>query len=333
MKMEEKTKCSQVKVEELPFFKKGSLVYAKSGHELELSDKHYRCRQHCKSESGEKQIKKENLEKNFNYMALKLRFDKETGTRMALTLLDDCFKEYIFNAKAIDSKQEILDTTIRSMDLDSKNIGSIRAEDNYRKTGIAKGIGKVKKEDITNFKDYFVALHKELQPLHLFSVLISYIKTLSDPEYSAKIGQGVALISRKIYITNKGTIVKIELERWGWYILNYINRHVPNYLKNIKDNGVIITNDPNDEILKMNVETAIKYFDKDNFMEAMHWFDVGTLYSMFAMSETMLKTLVHGGPEDIKKATMMFMSFLNSNPLAQFTAQIYPAIGKVKIKK
>ena len=328
--MEEKITNNEIRIEPLPFFKKGTLVFSDSGHELELSDKHYRCKEHCRSFFGERQIKKDNLEKNFTYYVQKFRIESKEAGKIS----DDLMKKYLIDLLMdpdIDGKQEVLDTTIRAMDEDLKNIKSVRAEDEFYETGEFKGGGTISKEDIKTFEEAFVAKQVEILPQHLFAILLSYLKTLSDPAYAKYLGQGLALISKKIYISDSGKIEKIEFERWGWYIMNYFDKRFPNYLNNLKVNGVVITNgyDANTEL---GIREAINEFRGSNFYEALNWLDVGSLTELFGILRSVIKAM-KGSPEDIQLATLQVMDFMNTNSLAQFTSQMLPAVGEVKLKK
>lgn len=330
IKMEEKVINNQIVIEQLPFFKKGTLIFADSGHELELSDKHYRCKEHCRSFFGERQIKKDNLEKNFNYYVQKFRLETKTGEKVA----DELLRKYLIDLLTepdIEGKQEVLDTTIRAMDEDLKNIKSVRAEDEYYETGEFKSGGKIAKEDIKTFEDTFVAKQTEILPQHLFAVLLSYLKTLSDPAYAKYLGQGLALISKKIYISNEGKILKIEFERWGWYIMNYIDKQFPNYLNDLKAKEITIVNG-HDEITELGIREAINEFRGSNFLEAMNWLDVSSLSKLFEILRGVIKAM-KGKPEDIQLATLQVLDFMNTNPLAQFASQMLPALGKIKLKK
>lgn len=329
--MNEKPLVNPIAIKQLPFFKKGCLVFVRSGHELEESSRHYRCKEHCKSESGEQQIKKENLRKNFQYFAEKFCFELENIADIGNELLKKHLAKLI--TSAFDgNKQDILDATIASMDRDVKNIKSVRAEKIYEETGAYKGGGKIKKEDITTFKNIFIEQQKDLQPMHLFAVLISYMKTLSDPRYRKHLGRGLALITKKIYLSDRGKIVEVEFERWGWYILNYIDHHIPGYLSGLEKKGIVITNGA-DEILDLEIEDAIAYFNDGNFLDAMHWFDVGSISDLFTVPQTMIKAM-DAGPEDVQKAMVMFLEFMKNNPSAQLATGLYPAVGKgIKRKK
>lgn len=332
MKMKKKILINPITIKKFPFFKSGSVVFADSGHELEESSKHYRCKKHCKSGSGEMQIKKENLQKNFQYFAEKFCIDQKKGIAIGERLLDKYLIKLLIGIGYPSGKQEILDSTVTVMSEDLKNIKSIKAEDEYRKTGKFKGGGKIKKEDVKDFKDAYVGFQKDIQPIHLFSVLLSYTKTLSDPRYRKYLGRGLALIAKKIFISNDGKIVKVEFERWGWYVLSYINEQVPSYLFNLKQRGVKITNG-DDEVLGLDIEEAINYFKDTNFLDAMHWFDVKVLYDLFNIPQKMMQAM-KGGPQDVQKATIEFLEFMNDNPLALFAANFFPAVGKaIKVKK
>ena len=330
IKMEEKITNNEIRIEPLPFFKKGTLVFSDSGHELELSDKHYRCKEHCRSFFGERQIKKDNLEKNFTYYVQKFRLEPKPAEKIS----DELMKKYLIDLLTepdIEGKQEVLDTTIRAMDEDLKNIKSVKAEDEYYETGEFKGGGKITKEDIKTFEDAFVAKYKEILPQHLFAVLLSYLKTLSDPAYAKYLGQGLALISKKIYISNSGKIERIEFERWGWYIMNYFDKRFPNYLNNLKANDMVITNGY-DAITELGIREAINGFRGSNFYEALNWLDVGSLTELFGILRSVIKAM-KGSPEEIRLATLQVMDFMNTNQLAQFASQMLPAVGKVKLKK
>lgn len=329
--MKQKKTIKEIRIEPLPFFKNGSLVYARSEHELELSDKHYRCRKHCKTSSGEKQIKKEDLQKKFTYFAQKFRLEQKEAVRVGDDLINKYLVSLLLDFDVTLGKQEILDATVRVMDEDLKNIKTVQAEDKYYKTGKFRGGGKIKKGDIKDFEGAFVGKQRDVLPQQLFAVLLSYLKTLSDPRFAKHLGQGLALISMKIHLSNDGKILKIEFERWGWYILNYIDKHIPNYLNNLKKKGLTITNGY-DEITDMEIGRAVRYFEGSNFLDAMNWFDVDSLYKLFEACRGVTKSM-KGSPEDIQKATLDMMDFMNTNPLAQFASGLLPAVGKVKIKK
>ena len=112
---------------------------------------------------------------------------------------------------------------------------------------------------------------------------------------------------------------------------NYFDKRFPNYLNNLKVNGVVITNGY-DAITELGIREAINEFRGSNFYEALNWLDVGSLSDLFGILRGVIKAM-KGSPEDIQLATLQVMDFMNTNSLAQFTSQMLPAVGKVKLKK
>lgn len=318
----------------IPFFKDGSLIYEESTHTLRVSDRYYRCDLNCRGkceQKNEKQIKKIDLEKRFHNLSLKFRFKQEKGSAIGEELLNKYLPKILLDSTFNSGRQEVLDTTLKVMDEDEKNITSVRSEDLYIKTGKFKGGGKIKKEDIKTFKDTFVKQQKEFEPLYLFGLLLSYIKTLSNLQFEKHTGHNLSQIIKKIYLSNEGKIVKIEFENFGWYILNYINRYIPDYLFIIK-NDVEISN-PKNDFLSLEIEEAIKYFEEDSLEVKSKDLGSNALYDLLNIPKIILSG-AKSSPEDLQKATLHFFNFINSDPAAQFIAPIIPFLGKsVKIRK
>ena len=105
---------------------------------------------------------------------------------------------------------------------------------------------------------------------------------------------------------------------------------LPNYLNNLKEQGVIISNGY-DEITDLEISEAVRVFKGSNFNEVMNWLDVDSLSKLFEILRGVINAM-KGSPEEIQTATLQVLDFMNTNQLAQFASQMLPAV-KVKIKK
>jgi hypothetical protein len=77
--------------------------------------------------------------------------------------------------------------------------------------------GKIKKSDEKDFYDNYVKLLKAEHPIMLFGMTLGIMRLILNKLPEAEAGRSLALLVKRIYVTNSGGIHSIELERWAWY--------------------------------------------------------------------------------------------------------------------
>lgn len=297
----------------VPYFRDGSLVFENSGHVLTRSDRHYRCILDCNQkceEITEWQINAENIRRKFSRFSLKFAISPDEAKRISKKLIK------VFLHKAVDEglednpQDEVIETTL---------IAS--AQD------IVKD-GKMKKGDISTMNEMLLKKQKNSSHYLLFGGLV---EALSDFSHTKKNqGQFLALITKKIYLSDKGKITKLEMENLGWYILNYIDKNIPNYLYNLKKSGVEIIN-KDQEIADMDLFEASEYFRNRPTEILLSSFYPSTLISIIEFFKESLKMLSFGNDEQAQ-AVKIWAVYKAMYQLPEFQVML-PVMGILKTKK
>lgn len=299
-----------------PFFRQGTLVFKESGHTLLISDRHYRCLLSCKGKcnaNGEKQINKETLDRAFSRLAQKFQINQETGKKFMNRLMRDNLCDMLFGAEDdSDAEQEIIDATRAVMLQDiTKN-------------------KKVKTSDIKAIDDAFVKQQQAEYPLMLLGVTLNLISAFINPHKQAFIGQNLAYVTKRVYLSNDGKIQEIELEKWGWYVLNLIDKQSPNYLNRIREKKIRITNKP-DELTGLSFSEAALSFGIGNAGKAMGQ-DATMVYGLFKVMRDALANTLDGDPDKINQGNALMYDYFANNPSFALLAKMVGAAG-LEIKK
>lgn len=311
--MREKQQTTKLpKPEPLPFFKKDSLVFLNSSHLLRLSNGYYRCDLDCKGkcEMKERQFKKELMEKRFTRFAGKFKITSDGAGSMVKKLFKKALIKIIDQEENDFGCEDIMETSIET------------ARQDFKKKR------KIKKSDLKDFEEALVKSNTLDRPAILLAYISGIIRSFSLNQ--AGIGRDLALVTKKIFISNSGEIESIEFERWGWYILNFIDKNFPNYFYNLKQQGVKILN-KEDEILNLDVDEAIEYFD-NNFEEALHNHSVTFFYSILSMLRKMVSAMTDGDPQKTNLAILKMYSEFATNPAIQLAFKLTPLVG-LKLSK
>lgn len=296
-----KTRKNPLKPKMSAFFRKETLVFKTSGHLLRKSDRHYRCDLSCrgKCKENEPQLNKENFERNFSRFAKKFSIEKKTAERLWKKMIS----KYLI---------QIIEQTEEKVKVPENSLHATLAVMNLELTKK----GKLKKSDIKDFESSFIASQGADSSLTLFAYAAGFIKALSYDESERQAGTSLALLARKIYLSNTGKIVGIELEKWGWYILNYINREESQYLFQLRKNGVEIYNEDN-AVNKMEFAKALEYFEETKLLEAMSTnVDQEFLMIMTVLKKT-ITNLTEGDLKTNQTELRVFFEMLASNPKVQ----------------
>jgi hypothetical protein len=289
---------SKFKLPKPPFFKPGSLVFLGSGHNLIKDGKYYRCgrdtNQICQFE--DRRVGAEALEKKFSRLAKTLHGQYLDPDELIEKLMRENLCDLIFGSeKKSKGSTELVEATAQAV-----------AQE------VASG-GKVKKKDE---KDFLKSKVDELKADHsilLFGYAISMmrffaVKDISDTEA----GRTFAHYAKKIYVTDKGTIHSVELERWAWYCFNVvIEKNWPGILT--KNKNLKITNGP-DKLQEKNLVEAALEFGTDDFPEAMGEQFVGPMIMMKLMKDSMNVSL-KGDMTKMNESTSELINQFTHNPL------------------
>lgn len=299
-----------------PYFKAGTLVFKDSGHELGISDRHYRCLKstHKKcSANGEKQISTETLERAFGRYAKKFQLEKKAVNEISNDLLRNSLWEVIMSADEYSEPQEeIMSATTEVMlqeALENK---------------------KTQKSDIKDFERAFLKSQEADYPLMLCGFVLNFIKMAAQPEKEAALGRNLAILTRRVFLSKTGSILEIELEPWGWYTVNYINRYVLGYLDNLKKSGVRLTNTPND-FLNMPIHEAAQKYGYPYTEEVMGQ-DMRTTYGLFKFVRDMMAITFKLDGEQMSVALPYMFDRIQNDPALRIAMQTMGLMG-IKPKK
>ncbi len=299
------------KPKKLPYFRSGTLVFADSGHVLGISDRHYRCalssHRKCNA-NGERQINKETLERSFGRLAGKFEVDK----KVCLAISDEILKKTMWELvvgleEQSDSQEEIMTATTEVM---------------WQEGVVNK---KVEPSDIEDFERAFIKSQEVDYPIMLCGFIINFLKMASHPENEAMLGRNLAILTKQIKLTKEGKILEIELEPWGWYTVNYIEKYSAGYLKGIKDKGVKILNTPN-EFLKLPIHEAALKYGVGYTHEAMGQ-DMTVIYGMFRYVKDMMRISLNLNPEQMAVALPYMFKRLQNDPAIRIISQAMGAFG------
>lgn len=303
----------QIKFKKPPFFKPGSLVFRGSGHTLIKDGKYYRCGKNSNQVCviGERQINAENLEKKFSRLASKL-YDKDLDADFLVEkLMRKNLCDLIFNTdKRVRGPEEVADSTLAVIEAEVRD-------------------GKmIKKSDLKDFDESVLGIIKEDHSVMLFGYAISMIRAFSVKLPEAEMGRTLAHFAKKIYVTDKGEICEIELERWAWYCLNIvIEKNKPGYLE--KRKSVHISNEF-DELHDKDIVEAALSFGTDDFPDAMGEDFVLSIGMVKALKDC-LEVAVKGDISKINEGIPVLLNQVLKNPAVGIILRTLSMAG-VKIK-
>ena len=314
--MKKKPEIPKIPIKPFPFFKKGQLIFLDSGHKLTESDGYYRCTldTNHKCNVGEDQAKKINLERNFANLSMKFAITGDDTDRVRNTFMREVLCDMIIDVTEKDNRNdEVIDATHDAALADL----------------IA---GKpLSKSDIKDFKDEFQKQQANEFPL----VLVGYIGEALSAFYNAESNKGrfLSFLAKHIYLVNNGKIVQLEMERWGWYILNYIDRYIPNYLETLKRNGVKIINDERDGLIPLHLKEAAHFFDDGKQSEALSNYQPAIMVEILTFLKSSISVLTMKDPNAVQIATLAMFKGMTTNPAFQALKPLMPMLNVKKPKR
>ena len=299
-----------IRLKPLPFFKDGTLVFNESGHALRISDRHYRCDLNCrgKCKLPERQIKTQNLEKNFLTLLNKFEIDADTTDKVLDRLVRDNLVDIILGPEKESRVYEgIMDTTL-----------SVAAQDLQKK-------GKVKRQDLKDFEDAFLQKRQTDYSMLLAGITFDVLRAINpNAQEKSNRGKTFARIVKHLFISNDGKILKIEFEPWGWYIIRLIDKKVLGYLDGIRKKHVHIINESK-ELDGKKLSEADFYFAAVKPNEALGQ-NINASKEWITLISDMMKSLLKNDVQGAQKAQLVLLGMMQNFPIAEMLAGIAPAL-------
>lgn len=200
----------------------------------------------CENDN-ETRLKAEIFQRNFSRLAMKFSIPDGNQAFLSKNMVAKILHAFIDEITESNLDTEFFDTTIDVMEQES---------------GINK---KQYKTDFKDAKNSYVAIQNENTILPLASILISVIITFIRQDKSeAEMGAVLAYLSDKVYLSDSGKINKIKFNKLGNYIVQYIQKYLPNYGNSFKH---LLTNAEKFETLEFkNVAKLIRKGEMDNLL-------------------------------------------------------------------
>lgn len=290
---------SKFKLPKQTFFKPGSLVlYGSPSHVLIKDGEYYRCgknsNQLCTFHN--KRLTAATIEKKFSRLAKSLHGRYLDPDELIEKLMRRNLCDLIFGIeKKIKGTEELSDALVQVASKEVSQGKSVKKSD--------------EKEFIKSYIDQLRADH----PVMLFGYAISMMRFFAVKDVpDAEAGRTLAHYSKKIYVTDKGDIHSIELERWAWYCFNeVIEKNWPGLISENKK--LKILNGP-DELHKKGLVEAALDFGTEDFPEAMGEQFIGPMVMMKLMKDSMGISL-NGDMTKMNENIPELMNQFNRNPL------------------
>ncbi len=295
-----------------PFFKKNSLIFRESGHSLTLSDRHYRCILKCKKKcnESESQTNAKDFERTFSRLAKKFVIDEKEFNKLYRQMLREYLPVMLIEAEDVAIEQEeLLEATLDVM----------RQEAEEEK--------KLEKSDIEDFKNSDVKVSNARYSLVLLAYLVATISIFSKIKSEKHIGKTLELITKHVYLSNDGKIIEIELEKWGWYILYFIDRKHAGYILNLRENGVKIKNEK-EPYCDFDPLRAIAYFQEQGIEIAISDYSTLYFYGLLTKMQGVVEELMKADTGQISKALVELFEQFQKDPQLEFAKGLSVITGR-----
>ena len=315
--MKKKIEIPKIKLDPLPFFKDGTLIFKESGHKLRISDRHYRCDLNCqgKCKLGEHQFKIENLQRNFLTLLEKFEITVNDLDGVLDRLMRDNLVDILLGPeKETRGKEQIMEDTLAVVAQDLQN-GE-----------------KMKKSDIKDFMDSYTQARQIDYSIILAGMAFDVLRA-DNPKAQERLARAKTFsrIVKHVYLSNEGEILEIEFEPWGWYLIRLINRNVFGYIDSIRKK-IDIVND-SDELEGKKLSEAAMYFAKTKPDEALGQ-NVSASKDWIILISGMIKSMTKNDVETAQKTQLILLGMMQNLPIAGMLATIAPAMEqKPKLRK
>lgn len=295
--MKNKAKSKEFRIKKLPYFKPGSLVFRGSGHNLIKDGEYYRCgkasNQLC--DFHDRRVKSETLERAFSRLAKNLHQKQVDLEPMFKKIMQDGFVELLFGMdERTLGKDELGEATLEVM-----------------KEDVESG-KKIKKSDEEDFYENYMNNLRAEHPIMLFGLALGVGRLIGNKLPEAEMGRSLALLSKRIYITDRGTIHSIELERWAWYSIQLASKHalldIEKFTEKLK-----VVNEP-DALHRLSVSEAALKFDTEDFPSALNENFLVPVVMMKYIKES-LDNILTEDPEEMKKNSLELLNEFQNNPV------------------
>jgi hypothetical protein len=303
------------KIEKIPFFSKGSLVFKESGHTLIKDRNQYRCSEKSKNKCHikfEKPLNAKNLEDKFSRLVEKFYLPEGSSEKMFDHLLELYVKTLRIGGRRDMHLENLLESTGNLIIADLKE-------------------GKeTPKSDFLLFKKTYFELIKNFYGDLLIGIVIDFLFVLTKNQSeqddmtsflrklmgwgAKKLDHKMAFQIRHIYLSNDGHIENIEFEPFAWFILNYFMNLVREYEPDVPRGFITNTKE-------------FESFDYFKVVEELTDNDLKDTYSYNAFAteyskEKMIK-IIFGGFENLSvQEKIDYLAKLNAPTKEMFFAHI-----------
>ena len=158
----------------------------------------------------------------------------------------------------MDYADDVMNATFETMKEGAMGIKTeeqrLKFEDTKKYPG-----GKISPSDLRDYQNAYMRSLEHKRTYWILAYILGIIKSLSAPNNETQKGQCLAIISKKIGISDSGDIIRIELEPWGRYILHYIGRIVPEYINRISKYHTDVSDHQDDFLSFKPVEAGKKF--------------------------------------------------------------------------
>lgn len=293
---------SNLKVDPSWFFR-GELVFEKSGHSLTYSNGYYVCSQKQKNNcliKEEDNFKVATLERNFDRLINDLKLDEATARKIFYDIerssVDVIEKYWIKRDEIIKSMKN--DIVLMEQELKSK--------------------GKIKPSDLTSFKNHYRKTIRLTYIFYLLHFLKQSLLAIGKPDIKNEEFAECMLNSiEKIYISDKGKILKIKFEGIFDYLLAIIKSKSPDYLNNFKIPIIERAKFDNLNLLKV-----IENFERNEFRDTINYFPFGSKYKEDKQIKDTFELMKNAEPKELIKS-LNFLIFMSKTSGALLDFKMY----------
>ena len=275
----------------ITFFRRGSLVFEKSGHILTKSGKYYICSLKCKkacNNASEQLMPTDDLERNFSYQAKKFAIPEVDARRLSEKLIAMNGQVFTWILQKASGSHEVLESTLNCLKQDLCKKGSIKPQD--------------KKIFQKAYSEYLKAIY----PVSLFGLLFGAVNALAMPDKEREMGLTLSTLTKKTYLSDLGKILKIELEEFGVYILEYLKKEIPGYAPKpgmLVDKKIVF---PSLDFLKV-----MEQFKEDGYVYALKYSSLRSKYAHNKLVKTLFREIKSLPPKEVVNRFDRFLSDIN----------------------
>lgn len=279
----------------VPIFNNGMLIYEKSGHALTPIKDYYSCAEKQKgrcTNKSEKMIKRSAFERKFRSYLKSMKIDSQTTIKLFYNIEKESTDLFADILMELHKKRDRMAITLKAMEKD------------FKKTG------KVKKDDFTDLKQLFSGIYKLVYPKTLIELMRKMIVYSSNFEFDKTDLKDFEMLVDKLYINNSGKIVKIKMEGWGDFMLQYLDKKIPFYSNRLQIPIIDRIKFPS-----LSVPEVISFFARNNFRNILSYGPFASQYNEDQFIHKIYKNQQKAKPQELIQVGYLLKDMAWANPL------------------